>query len=129
MTLKRSFAAYMELKGFGVFGTDLFLNGAPQDAPEACWWVLATGGAPISENRTGEKLKKYVVSVYYRDLDAQIVDEKLHEFEEELNTQFCDQLEGFVTVDIEVTTFPTDQDIDVNERTVGLAQVSIQTYL
>lgn len=129
MTLKRAFIAYMESLGYGTFGTDLFLNGAPLSAPETCWWVLATGGSPSSTNQSGEKLKNYIVSVYFRSTDAQEVDEQMHAFEEELNTSNCDQLEGFDTVDMSVTTFPADQDLDAEDRTVGLAQVTIQTYL
>ena len=129
MTLKRSFAAYMESLGFGTFGTNLFLNGAPLNAPDACWWILATGGAIVETNQTGEKLKNYIVSVYYRNTDAETVDQSLHDFEELLNTTNCDQLEGFNTIDVSVTTFPADQDLDIEDRTVGLAQVTIQTYL
>lgn len=129
MTLKRAFIEYMESKGFGTFGVDLFLNGAPLDSPNNCWWVLAAGGSHVSENKTGEKIKNYTLSVFHRSLDAEELDQEMHAFEEELNTQQCDQLTGFETIDISVTTFPSDQDIDNENRTISLAQVTVQTYL
>lgn len=128
MTIKRAFVEYMASVGFGVFGSTLFLNGAPLNV-SPCWWVLATGGAIVKTNQTGERRKRYIVSVYYRDTNAETVDEQLHAFEELLNTSNCDQLEGFDTIEITVATFPSDQDLDVDDRTVGLAQVTVDTYL
>lgn len=129
MTIKRAFIDYLESLGYGTFGTDLYLNGVPLNAPASCWWVLATGGANAGVNQSGERLKNYIFNVYYRNTDAQVVDETLHEFEERLNSIHCDQLGGFETVDISVTTFPSDQDLDNTDRTIGLAQVTVKTYL
>lgn len=128
MTLKRAFAEYMETLGLGTVGTDIFIGSAPLDI-SPCWWIISTGGAPVITNHTGERLKQYIISVYYRNTNAEVVDQTLFDFEEELNTSNCAQLEGFNTVDITVTTFPADQDLDVEDRTIGLCQVTIQTYL
>lgn len=128
MTLKRSFAQYMESLSLGTLGDDIFITSAPLNVAP-CWWIIATGGTPVITNQTGERIKNYIISVYYRDVDAETVDETLQSFEALLNTGNCDQLEGFNTIDMSVTTFPADQDIDVQDRSVGLAQVSIQTYL
>lgn len=129
MTLKRAFITYMETLGLGTFGTDIFLNGAPLNAPAKSWWVLATGGSPVGTNQTGEKIKNYILSVYFRSTDAEEVDQEMHDLEERLNSGHCDQLEGFETIDISATTFPADQDLDAEDRTIGLLQASVRTYL
>lgn len=128
MTLKRSFVTYMESLGLGTFGEDIFLNGAPITIDQ-CWWIISTGGAPVLTNQTGERIKNYIISVYYRNTDAVDVDQQLQEFEETINVGNCTQLDGFNTIDMTATAFPVDQDLDVEDRTVGVVQVTVQTYL
>lgn len=130
MTIARSFAQYMHDElNLGTLAEDIFIGVAPQGAPSSCWWIVSSGGTVIQKNDTGEKLKAYVLNVFYRDLDPEVVDQKIHDFEVAVNTANCNQLTDFDTVEMEVTTFPTDSDIDGEDRTLGVAQVTITTYL
>lgn len=129
MNIARAFVEYMESLSLGTFGTDIFIGSAPLNAQDNIWWVLTSGGSSISTNQTGEKQKNYILSVYYRSLDAEDVYDTIHDFEETINSDHCTQLQGFDTIDMQVTVFPSDQDIDNEDRTVGLLQVTITTYL
>jgi hypothetical protein len=129
MTISKSFATYLQSAGFGTLGTNLYIGGAPMDAPDTCMWILAGGGSPIVKNQTGEKVKQYFLSVFYRSTDAEDVDDTLHALEVNLNSPTCPQLTDFDTIEIECTSFPTDQDIDNENRTEGLLQVTITNYL
>ena len=125
MNIAKAFTTYMESEGFGTFGTDLFIGGAPLEAPDSLWWVVSSGGAPESKNSTGEMLKEYTLGVYYRDIDTEQVYEKLQELEELINSVACVQLDSYDTVSMEAIGFPADQDLDDEDRTVGLLQVGI----
>jgi hypothetical protein len=129
MNITQSLAEYLIDEGFGTaLGTDIFIGGIPQEAPSASWWLVSAGGSPTSTNQTGEKFKTYLVDIFYRNLEAQDVYNELQSLEIELNKSHCAQLSGFDTMEIEATLFPTDNDIDLEERTVGTIQVTIKTY-
>lgn len=128
MNIAKSFVTYMESEGLGTFGTDIFIGVAPKGAPDPCYWLTSAGGAPQSRNQTGEVIKNYTLDLYYRNTDAEDVYEKLQSLEVLLNTGNCTQLTGFDTIELQATLFPTDQDIDNEERTVGLIQITVKTY-
>lgn len=128
MNIARSFATYMEDEGYGVFGTDLFVGGAPKEGPDVCYWVVLNGGAPESRNETGEVIKQYSLSVYYRSTSEEDVYDTIQALEIELNKAKCVQLDGFDTIEIQCILFPADQDIDNEDRTVVLLEVQVRTY-
>lgn len=128
MNITKSVALYLQSLAFATLGTDMYIGSVPQDGPEIAWWLTSAGGSPQNRNDTGELIKKYSVNVYFRDLDAENVYETLQELEQIVNAENCPQLEGFDTIYIEATTFPTDQDIDNTDRTVGLVQITIEVY-
>lgn len=128
MNIVQSFVEYMEDLGLGTFSTDIFIGGAPLDAEDPIWWVLSAGGSSVSKNNTGERFKKYNLEVYYRDASAEDVYNLLQTLEEDINGKHCTQLTGYETVEMEAVLFPTDKDIDNEERTVGMLQVSITVY-
>lgn len=128
MTIAKSFMTLMESLGYGSFGVDLFKGGVSADAPDACWWVISSGGNVITSNKTGEKVKKYIVNVFYRNIDAEDVDEKLQEFEELINGNNALELDGYETIEMEAMAFPSDQDLDVQDRTIGLVQIGLTIY-
>jgi hypothetical protein len=128
MNIAEAFANYMQDRAIGVFGTDIFIGAVPQDAPANAWWLVSAGGSPEQTNDTGEMLKNYIVSVYYRSLDASGVYNQMQELEELVNADDCTQLDGFDTIAMTATAFPADQDIDSEERTIGLVQITIRVY-
>jgi hypothetical protein len=127
-TVSEAFVAWLVGKGIGTFGTDLFLSQVPDDAPDEAYWVITAGGSPISKNRTGEKIKQYFISTYYRSTKGQDVEKNLFRLEELLNCASCVNLEGFEIVEIEATQFPSDVDLDNEERRVGFLQANIKIY-
>jgi hypothetical protein len=109
-------------------GTDVFIGGVPQSAPSTAWWIVSSGGAPNTKNNTAELQKDYSLNVYYRSIDMKSVYDKMSDLEIELNKPNCIALSGYVIIEVEAKTFPVDQDLDSEERTIGLIQVNIRTY-
>ena len=128
MNLTRSFVQFLEDNGFGTFGIDIFIGGVPVTAPNKSMWVLSGGGTNLIKNVTGDKQKNYIISIFYRNLDGQDVYDKLQQLEELFNNPDCIELEGYNIVEIEATQFPTDQDLDNEDRTVGLIQATLTLY-
>jgi len=128
MNITRAFVKFLQDRGFGTFNTNIFIGGAPIDGPNSCYWVISGGGSSKSKNKTGEKQKNYLVNVFMRDMDGENVYNKLQELEELLNSASCFELEGYEVIEVEATTFPTDQDLDMQERTVGLLQATLTIY-
>ena len=128
MNIVESLASYLISIGYGTaLNTDVFIGGVPT-IPSTAYWYIFSGGSPVTKNTTGEKIKSYSVQFFYRNVDAEDVYNKLQLIEVELNKSSCAQLSGFDTIEIEATVFPTDNDIDLEERTVGTIQVAIKTY-
>jgi hypothetical protein len=128
MNIAKSFVGYLESLSFGVSGQNLFIGTVPQNAPDSAMWVVTSGGSAIIKARTGEKVKNYIVNVYYRSKDQELVYDTLQELEEAINSDNCAVLADYETVEMEATSFPADQDLDVEDRTVGLLQITITTY-
>lgn len=128
MNITKAISNYIEGAMGLTFGTNLFIGGVEVGAPNECGWLLSAGGSVVKANVSAGKMKNYVISFYYRGLDASVVYEKLQALEEALNSDACTQLDGYDTIDLQATLFPTDQDIDNEERTVGLIQITATTY-
>lgn len=128
MNVAHAFVQFMEDENLGTFGTDIFIGTVPLNASEACWWVLSAGGASTQKNNTGERIKNYILSVYYRNTDAEDVYNKLQDFEVLVNSKVCTEIANFATIEMEATVFPTDQDLDDLDRTIGLVEVTVSTY-
>ncbi len=129
MTIARAFADYMQdVLELGTFNTDIFIGTVPEGAPVKSWWILSSGGTPIMKNKTGEKQKNYLLSVFLRDIDPENVDTLLQDLEWRINGKHCDGLEGYETIELEATGFQSDQDLDSEDRTVGLLQITATVY-
>ena len=127
-TVSESYINFLESQGIASFGTDLFLNQAPYESENALYWVITSGGNVIQKLKTGEKVKQYFVSTYYRSTIGKDVERNLFKLEELLNDSNCVELDGFELVEIEATQFASDSDLDNEERRVGFVQASIQIY-
>lgn len=127
-TVSEAFVEYLEQQGYGTFDEDLFLGQVPLKAPDNTFWVITSGGSPIRKLPTGEMLKQYFISVYYRSRSGKDVEKKMFALEELLNCTRCVQLTGFEVNEISATNFGSDEDIDSIERRVGLVQANINIY-
>ena len=130
MTVTEAFIEWLEAQGVATFGQDLYLRRVPDSpkTPSSLYWIVPSGGFPLGQNRTGEMIKQYSYQINYRSKSAKEVENKLFELEEMLNCQSCIALEGYEVLDVEVTSFADDGDIDDEDREIGLLQVNIKTY-
>lgn len=130
MTISRAFVKFLEDKGCGIFGQNIFLYRVPNSlkTQTELYWVIPSGGMKISTNKTGEAIKAYNFLVYFRSNEAKTVDETLSALEEMLNCSSCVELDGFELVSINTTQFPADQDLDSENRMVGMIQVQLSVY-
>jgi hypothetical protein len=127
MTILQSFKLYMESLGY----TDIYIGGLPvgEDVANNQWGIVASGGNNIIKAQTGEKMKQYLISAYFRSNKAELVDETMFLFETQINEGNCDQLEDFDTIEMEALSFPSDQDLDSEDSTVALCEVAINVYV
>lgn len=130
MTIATSFVSYMESLGVGTFGQDIFIGETPNSnkVQDSIWWIIESGGSKLTKAFTGESIRQYTLFVYYRDRNYATISEKLFDFSERVSCSSCVELQGFETLEIEVTQFPTDQDLDSEDRKVGLLQINIKIY-
>lgn len=130
MTISQSFVKFLEEKGYGVFGQNIYLYRVPNSkkTETEVLWVIPMGGYPSSRNRTGELVKAYQMTIYYRSNSAKKVDEVLNDLEQTLNCSQCVNLEGFELVSIGATQLPTDQDLDSENRMVGTISCQLEVY-
>lgn len=129
-TLSEAFVQFLEEHDIATFGQDLYINEVPSsnDTQDSVYWILTSGGSPISKLRTGELVRLHAITVNYRSISGQDVEKKLHALAELLETPNCVQLNGFETIDISVAQFPAQSDTDVEKRKRGMLRVTIQTY-
>lgn len=128
MNIAKDFSQFMQTQGFGVLGTDLFIGGVDLSAPSNCWWIVSSGGASEPRNITGERQNSYTLEVYYRNKDANLVYDTMQELSDAINSVGCLELANYTFIAMESIVFPTDNDLDDEERTVGVIQVSLTVY-
>lgn len=130
MTLSQSFVKFLEDKGYGIFGQNIYLYRVPNSkkTETEILWLIPTGGFPSQVNKTGEMMKTYQFLINFRSNSARKVDEVLNDLEQTLNCSNCVSLEGFELVEIRATQLPADQDLDSENRMVGMINCQITVY-
>ena len=130
-TLSEAFIKFLEEKDIATFGQDLFLNEVPSSndtQTESVYWILTSGGNPISKLRTGELVRMHAITINFRAIKNEDVEKKLHRLAELLQQPDCIQLDGFETIDVSVSQFPAQEDLDIENRKRGMLRLTIQTY-
>lgn len=130
MNVTRAFANYLEAAGVATLGQDLFISRAPSSlrATDRLFWIKSNGGGTEERSVNGGSIKDYAVEVRLRDVDAEDVYETLQELGEDVTCAGCVTLEGYDVQKIKTNGPWTDQDLDNEERTVGLLQVTITIH-
>lgn len=130
MNLAEAFATHLATLTGTTLGQTLFIGEAPSSnkVADAIWWIVENGGGVLRKNSTGEAQKNYQINVFYRDRDYKAVKDAMYALEEDLNCDGCSQLSGYDTIDIEAITFPIDNDLDNEDRKIGLLQANITIY-
>lgn len=127
-TVGESFVKFLEQKGIGTFGVDLFLGQMPLDAPDNSWLVVVGGGNPEVVTLDGSMVKLYTINVYHRSLAGKELERELFSLEEELNCTSCVKLEGFETIYTRAINFAQDMDLENENRRIGMLQASIRLF-
>lgn len=127
MNIIESFAEWLEDQSVATLGQDLFISRA-RTKPSTMYWLIAQGGNSGPKNVNRGTQITHTIAVYYRNTNPQAVYDELHELQEMVITEGCLELDGFVIVSVETTGPFTDQDLDNQDRTVGLLQINITTY-
>lgn len=127
MNLVEAFRDWLDDQSVATSGQDLFISRAPTgaDVPDSLWWLTASGGNR-EPNVNGGRRQNSTVSVYYRSTDPQQVYNKLEELDTLLDT--CLDLDGYQVVSYDTTGPFTDQDLDNENRLVGLLEVRLVVY-
>jgi hypothetical protein len=129
MNLATAFVDYLETLSLGTFGDNIFIGLAPSSnlVPDAIFWIVASGGT-ATRNASGGTMSEYTVDIYYRDTSYETVYDTLNDLQENLNCDSCVELDGFDTIDISAFSYPIDQDLDNEDRKVGLLQATVRAY-
>jgi hypothetical protein len=136
MNVVRAFAQYLGDAGVATLGRNLFISRVPSSKklrdegidPNRIFWLKAGGGSPVSKSVNGSSTKNYIIEIYLRDLEADDVNETLQELGDDLSCAGCVTLEGYDVMEVGTNGPWSDQDLDNEERTVGLLQVTITIH-
>lgn len=127
-TVGEAFVKFLQDKGFGSRGVDLFLGELPKSAPDNAWLVVVSGGNPDIVTLDGSMVKSYSFSIYRRSLAGKDMERELFSLEEALNCATCVNLEGFETIYSRATQFAQDMDFEDENRRIGLLQASVRLF-
>lgn len=126
MTVSQAFAAYLASTQGLTLGQNLFISRVPSSnkVSDPVFWIKSYGGPLLSRSIQGRASKQYVIEVYFRAYGAETVDETLQALGEALTPKNI-TLAGYDLQDADTNGPWTDQDLDDEERTVGLLQVKL----
>lgn len=130
MNIAESFATYLSTLTSSTLGQDLFIGQAPSSnkAPDSYWLVSTSGGNKTLKAQTSEFVELHQIEVRYKNRDYKTVYNSMQSLLDDLNTDSCVQLSGYDTIEIEASTYPIDDDLEAEDRKVGLLIVNLRIY-
>ncbi len=127
-TVSESFIDWMEDNSYGTFGTDIFLNQIPDDAPDNAYWIVTAGGDLPNRLVTAQSIQSFTTQVFYRSASGADVEHKLFALNQKVNTHGYFTIDGFNLFDIQAT-MPEDNDRDAENRRQGSFTVDSKIYV
>lgn len=127
-TVGEAFRDFLQGRGYGTFGVDLYLGNIPLDAPDNAWLITVAGGNPETVTLDGSMMKLYTFSVYRRAAKGVDIERDLFSLEETLNCASCLNLDGFETIYSRATQFAQDTDLENENRRIGLLQAQVKLF-
>lgn len=130
MNIAEAFVDWLEDLGVGILGQNIYIGLAPSSnkVQDNIYWVVASGGTVVSETVTGESLKDYTLDLYYRSTGYKDIYDTLYGLEQSINCNGCLNLEGLEVVSVKATQYPADEDLDSEDRKIGLLQISLSVF-
>lgn len=127
MNIVEAFADWLQDQSVATLGQDLFISRSPK-TPNRLFWLIANGGESGDRNVNSGIRQTQVISAYFRSTDPQEVYDELHALEEMVLTNNCLELEGFTVISVNTNGPFSDTDLDSEQRTVGLLEITIEIY-
>lgn len=130
MNLVQAVAELIETLTGSTLGQTIFIGQAPSSnkVQDSIWWVVGRGGAVLKTNPTSERTKERIIEIYYRNRDYKAIYDALQTLEEELNCVNCLELEDYDILDVTAQPLFVDEDLDSEDRKVGLLQLNVTLY-
>jgi hypothetical protein len=131
MNVPEAIARFMQDElSLGTLQQDIWVGQAPSSkkAVDDLWWIIASGGDKEIDLVTGGSLKNYILSIYRRSKDYKALYNTMQTLEETFNCAACVTLPGFEVMQIEASNFPIDNDLDREDRKLGLLQINLRVY-
>lgn len=127
-TIGEAFVKFLQDKGIGTFGIDLFLGELPLSAPDNAWLVTVQGGNADTVTLDWSMIKLYTFNIYRRSLAGKDIERELFSLEESLNCATCVKMDGFETIYSRATQFAQDIDLENENRRIGLLQAQVRLF-
>lgn len=109
-------------------GQNLFISKLSPKAPDTSWRLRLESPGQGRRTVTGELQQPVTISVYLRSKSSKTVYDSLQLLNAEVNSAETLNLNGFTVSGVSTSGPFIDQDIDDNERDLGLLQVTLNTY-
>ena len=129
--IEQDFAAWIETLVSATLGQDLWIGEVPSSlqTQDNVWWIVSDGGVPVNKNQTGERTKSYQYLIYRRGTNYKTVSQDLYSLEDTIHSQRCITLsDEYECIDIEATTLTVDEDLDLEDRKVGMLRATLTIY-
>jgi hypothetical protein len=127
-TVSESLVKWMEDNGYGVFGTDIFLNQVPNNAPDNTFWVVSAGGSVTKSMITQESIQQFSTQIFYRNTAGAEVEHMLFNLNQQINNTNCLTIDNFYIYQIEAT-MPQNNDRDAENRRLASLVIATKIYV
>ena len=130
MNVVEAFKDYLVSRSIGTFAEDLFISRVPSgvSVPDDVWWLRLEGGSSGTYNVNQGNQRPVTISVYRRSVSAAKVYDDLEALNDLVSCSGCLELEGYNVIGVSTIGPFADQDLDGEERTVGMLQVTVTIY-
>lgn len=130
MNVVRSFADYLVGIDVATLGQDLFISRAPSSnkVGDRIFWLKSGGGTTLSRAVNGSVMQQYIIEIYHRDVNTEGVHETLQGLGDDLSVPGFVTLEDYDLVKLAIDGPWIDQDLDKEERDVGLLRATLTVH-
>jgi hypothetical protein len=128
MTVAQAFAGYLESIDVATLGTNLFISRWPSSnqIADPSFLIKDAPGQLVKRTIQGQPINQYLIELYMRSYGGGTVDQTMSTLRGQI-TGYGVTLTGFTLAENPEVNGPwSDQDLDDEERTVGVLQVKLK---